>query len=198
MKRLTDVIISVAGLVLLAPALIFLATLIKINLGSPVFFKQVRAGKGAKPFMIFKFRTMLNTTESNGHLLPDQERITPFGSFLRRSSLDEFPELWNVLKGDMSLVGPRPLLMEYLPLYSPEERRRHNMRPGITGWAQVNGRNGISWEDKFKYDIWYIENHSFWLDAKIVLITIKKVLMREGVSAAGDATMPKFTGNKQV
>jgi len=198
MKRLTDVIISVAGLVLLAPVLIFLATLIKINLGSPVFFKQVRAGKGAKPFMIFKFRTMLNTTESNGHLLPDQERITPFGSFLRRSSLDEFPELWNVLKGDMSLVGPRPLLMEYLPLYSAKERRRHDMRPGITGWAQVNGRNGISWEDKFKYDIWYIENHSFWLDAKIVLITIKKVLMREGVSAAGDATMPKFTGNKQV
>ena len=198
MKRLTDVIISVAGLVLLAPVLIFLATLIKINLGSPVFFKQVRAGKGAKPFMIFKFRTMLNTTESNGHLLPDQERITPFGSFLRRSSLDEFPELWNVLKGDMSLVGPRPLLMEYLPLYSAKERRRHDMRPGITGWAQVNGRNGISWEDKFKYDIWYIENHSFWLDAKIVLITIKKVLMREGVSAAGEATMPKFTGNKQV
>lgn len=198
MKRLTDFLISFFGLFFLAPALIFLATLIKVNLGSPVFFKQVRAGKEEKPFVIFKFRTLLNANDCNGHLLPDQERITSFGSFLRRSSLDELPELWNVLIGDMSLVGPRPLLMEYLPLYSPEERRRHNMRPGITGWAQVNGRNGISWEDKFKYDIWYIENYSFWLDAKILLITIKKVLMREGVSAAGEATMPKFTGNKKV
>ena len=195
MKRMTDVIISFAGLVFFAPALIFLAILIKINLGSPVFFKQVRAGKGAKPFVIFKFRTLLNTTDCNGHLLPDKERITSFGSFLRRSSLDEVPELWNVLKGDMSLVGPRPLLMEYLPLYSPEERRRHNMRPGITGWAQVNGRNTVSWENKFRYDVWYVENQSFWLDIKIILITLKKVVVREGISADGEVTSPKFTGN---
>lgn len=196
-KRLIDIFLSVIGLLLLAPIFIFLALLIKHILGSPVLFKQVRAGIRGKPFEILKFRTMLNATDENDDLLPDSKRMTPFGHFLRNSSLDELPELLNVLKGDMSLVGPRPLLMEYLPLYSLEQIRRHDVRPGITGWAQVNGRNGIPWEEKFKYDVWYVENHSVWLDAKILWISITKVVAREGISANGEATMPKFTGNKE-
>ena len=196
-KRVIDILISVVGLFFLAPIFILLALLSKHILGSPVLFKQVRAGIRGKSFEILKFRTMLNTTDENDHLLPDSKRMTPFGNFLRNSSLDELPELLNVLRGDMSLVGPRPLLIEYLPLYSLEQMRRHDVRPGITGWAQVNGRNGISWEEKFKYDVWYVENHSVWLDTKIIWISIIKVFAGEGISANGEATMPKFTGNQE-
>ena len=165
------------------------------KLGSPVFFRQVRPGMNGEPFEMVKFRTMTDERGPDGQLLPDAVRLTAFGCFLRSSSLDELPELWNVLKGDMSLVGPRPLLMEYLPLYSPEQARRHEVRPGITGWAQVNGRNAISWEDKFRLDVWYVDHHSLWLDIKILLATIRKVLVRDGISASGEATMSKFTGN---
>jgi len=196
-KRLFDMIASAMGLLVLAPAIFFIVFLIHRKLGSPILFRQVRPGKDEKPFEMIKFRTMRDAIDKDGSPLPDSERIAPFGNFLRNSSLDELPELWNVLKGDMSLVGPRPLLMEYLPLYSKEQARRHNVRPGITGWAQVNGRNAISWEEKFKYDVWYVENQSFWLDMKIIWMTIKKVIAREGISADGEATMPKFTGNKE-
>lgn len=175
LKRFIDIIASTIGLVLLAPVIAVVAFQVRRTLGYPVFFRQVRPGKVGKPFEMFKFRTMRDSTYENGDLLPDSERIAPFGNLLRNSSLDELPELWNVLKGDMSIVGPRPLLMEYMPLYSSEQARRHNVRPGITGWAQVNGRNAISWEEKFKYDIWYVENKSFWLDMKIIWMTIKKV-----------------------
>jgi len=196
MKRLFDMISSFLGLLLLSPVILLVAWKISRKLGSPVLFRQVRPGKDGKPFEMVKFRTMLDAVDSNGQPLPDEERMTPFGSFLRSSSLDELPELWNVLKGNMSLVGPRPLLMEYLPLYSEEQYRRHEARPGVTGWAQINGRNAISWEDKFKLDVWYVDNRSFWLDIKIIFLTIKKVLVRDGISADGEATMTKFTGTK--
>ena len=196
MKRLIDFLISTFALLLLSLPLFALAWLIRLKLGSPIFFMQVRPGRYGDPFRMVKFRTMTNTLGLDGKLLPDAERLTPLGRFLRASSIDELPELWNVLKGDMSLVGPRPLLMEYLPLYSPEQSRRHLMRPGITGWAQVNGRNTLSWEEKFKLDTWYVENQSTVLDTKILLLTVRKVFVREGISAAGEATMRKFTGSQ--
>ena len=193
-KRLFDIIASAIGLLLLAPVIAVVAFLIRRRLGSPVLFRQVRPGKDGKPFEMIKFRTMRDAIDKDGNPLPYSERMTPFGAFLRATSLDELPELWNVLKGDMSLVGPRPLLMEYLPLYSKEQYRRHEVRPGVTGWAQVNGRNAISWEDKFTLDVWYVDNRSFWLDLKIIYLTVKKVLVRDGISAEGEATMSKFTG----
>jgi lipopolysaccharide/colanic/teichoic acid biosynthesis glycosyltransferase len=195
LKRLFDIIASAVGLLLLAPVIAVVAFQIRRKLGSPVLFRQVRPGKDGKPFQMIKFRTMRDAIDKDGNPLPDSERMTPFGAFLRSTSLDELPELWNVLKGDMSLVGPRPLLMEYLPLYSKEQYRRHEVRPGVTGWAQVNGRNAISWEDKFTLDVWYVENRSFWLDLKIIYLTVKKVLVRDGISAEGEATMSKFTGS---
>ncbi|TRO15864.1 sugar transferase [Ectopseudomonas mendocina] len=196
-KRLFDIVASTLGLLLLAPVVAIVAWQIRNKLGSPLLFRQIRPGLNGKPFEMIKFRTMRDVVDSKGNPLPDSERMTSFGSFLRSSSLDELPELWNVLKGDMSLVGPRPLLMEYLPLYSAEQYRRHEVRPGITGWAQINGRNALSWEEKFKLDVWYADNHSLWLDLKIIFLTIKKVLVREGISADGEATMSKFTGNQQ-
>ena len=196
LKRLFDIVASFFGLLLLSPVIAIVAWQIRRKLGSPVLFRQVRPGKDGKPFEMIKFRTMRDAQDANGNPLPDEERMTPFGSFLRSSSLDELPELWNVLKGEMSLVGPRPLLMEYLPLYSPEQYRRHAVRPGVTGWAQINGRNAISWDDKFKLDVWYVDNQSFWLDIKILWLTVKKVLVRDGISAEGEATMSKFSGDK--
>ena len=196
MKRLFDFIVSASALLLLALPLLGLIWLVRKKLGSPVFFRQVRPGMDGKPFEMVKFRSMTDERGPDGQLLPDAQRLTAFGRFLRSSSLDELPELWNVLKGDMSLVGPRPLLMEYLPLYSPEQARRHETCPGITGWAQVNGRNTISWDDKFKLDTWYVDHQSLWLDIKILWLTVKKVVVREGISAAGEATMSKFTGSK--
>jgi lipopolysaccharide/colanic/teichoic acid biosynthesis glycosyltransferase len=196
MKRLFDAVVSCIALLVFCIPLMLLAWLVKRKLGSPVFFRQVRPGFNGQPFQMVKFRTMTDARNFNGQLLSDSERLTPLGRFLRASSLDELPELWNVLKGDMSLVGPRPLLMEYLPLYSAEQSRRHDVRPGITGWAQVNGRNALSWDDKFKLDTWYVDHHSRWLDIKILWLTVRKVLVREGISAAGEATMPKFTGKK--
>lgn len=197
LKRFFDVIASLCGLIVLCPVIVIIAWKISRKLGSPVLFRQVRPGKDGKPFEMVKFRTMLDAADSNGQPLPDEDRMTPFGRFLRSSSLDELPGLWNVLKGDMSLVGPRPLLVEYLPLYSPEQGRRHDVRPGLSGWAQVNGRNAISWEDKFKLDVWYVDNRSLWLDIIIILLTIKKVFVRDGISAEGEATMTKFTGNDE-
>lgn len=195
-KRLFDILSSAFGLVLLSPVIAVVAWQIRCKLGSPVMFRQVRPGLDGKPFEMIKFRTMRDAVDAQGNSLPDSERMTPFGSFLRASSLDELPELWNVLKGDMSLVGPRPLLMEYLPLYSPEQYRRHEVRPGVTGWAQINGRNALSWEEKFNLDVWYVDNRSLWLDLKILFMTIKKVVVRDGISAEGEVTMPKFTGRK--
>ncbi|MGB3273763.1 MAG: sugar transferase [Xanthobacteraceae bacterium] len=194
MKRAFDIVASCVLLVLLAPVLMALAMLVRWRLGQPVLFRQTRPGMGARPFTMLKFRTMRDARDRSGQPLPDAERLTSFGRFLRSTSLDELPELWNVLKGDMSLVGPRPLLMEYLPLYSAEQARRHDMRPGMTGWAQVNGRNALSWEDKFRLDIWYVDNQSFWLDMKIIVLTVAKVLSRSGIAADGEATMHKFTG----
>lgn len=196
LKRTFDIFAAFFGLIVLSPIMIFLAWKIRRKLGSPVLFRQIRPGLNGKPFEMVKFRTMRDATDEEGRQLPDRVRMTPFGSFLRSSSLDELPELWNVLKGDMSLVGPRPLLMEYLPLYSPEQYRRHDVRPGVTGWAQVNGRNSLSWEDKFKLDTWYIENRTMRLDIKIIFMTLKKVVVREGIAADGEATMSKFTGGK--
>lgn len=195
MKRTTDFIAALCLLILFSPILLIVAFFVSRKLGSPVLFSQVRPGLYEKPFRMIKFRTMTDARDTNGKLLPDSIRLTPFGKFLRSSSLDELPGLWNVLKGDMSLVGPRPLLMEYLPRYTPRQARRHAVRPGITGWAQVNGRNAISWNQKFKLDVWYVDNQSFWLDLKILLLTVKKVFVREGISAEGEATMPKFTGS---
>jgi lipopolysaccharide/colanic/teichoic acid biosynthesis glycosyltransferase len=194
-KRIFDLVAASVALLLLALPLLALACLIRRTLGSPVLFRQVRPGLHSQPFTMVKFRTMTDARGGDGVLLPDAQRLTSFGRFLRASSLDELPELWNVLKGDMSLVGPRPLLMEYLPLYTSEQARRHEARPGITGWAQVNGRNAISWEDKFALDVWYVNNQTLWLDIKILSMTVRKVLVRDGISAAGDATMPRFTGN---
>ncbi len=196
MKRSFDLLLSLFGLLALALPLLVLTWLVRRKLGSPTFFTQERPGLHGKPFRMVKFRTMTQARGADGQLLPDALRVTSFGRFLRASSLDELPELWNVLKGDMSLVGPRPLLMEYLPLYTSEQARRHQVRPGITGWAQVNGRNAISWEDKFKLDVWYVDNRSLWLDIKILWLTVKKVLVRDGISAAGEATMPRFTGSQ--
>ena len=197
LKRLFDIVASFFGLLLLSPVIALVAWQVRRKLGTPVLFRQVRPGLHGKPFEMIKFRTMKDAWDANGDALPDSERMTTFGTFLRSSSLDELPGLWNVLKGEMSLVGPRPLLMEYLPLYSPQQFRRHEVRPGVTGWAQVNGRNALSWEDKFKLDIWYVDNHMLLLDLKIVFLTLKKVIVREGISANGEATMSKFTGGNQ-
>lgn len=195
LKRLIDITASSAALVALSPVLAVTAYKVKKDLGSPVLFKQTRPGLNGKPFEMIKFRTMKDAADKDGNLLPDSERLTPFGQKLRSTSIDELPELWNVLKGDMSLVGPRPLLMEYLPLYNSEQARRHNVRPGVTGYAQVNGRNAISWEQKFALDTWYVDNQSLWLDFKILAKTVKQVLIKDGISAEGEATMSKFTGS---
>jgi len=195
-KRFFDLSVSALGLLFLIPLLGIIYWWVRQDLGSPVLFRQERPGMKGEPFTMVKFRTMRDAVDVRGNSLPDSERMTPLGHFLRSTSLDELPELWNVLKGDMSLVGPRPLLMEYLPLYSPEQYRRHEVRPGVTGWAQINGRNALSWEEKFKLDVWYVDNQSFWLDLKILFLTVKKVLVRDGISAEGEATMSKFTGDE--
>tara|TARA_B110000305_G_scaffold141076_1_gene157221 strand:+ start:1113 stop:1706 length:594 start_codon:yes stop_codon:yes gene_type:complete len=195
MKRLIDFLVSFFALVFVIPLIIVIIVAIRVRLGSPILFTQVRPGLHGKPFKMFKFRTMTFEYNEKGELLPDAMRINYLGSLLRSTSLDELPNLWNILVGHMSLVGPRPLLMEYLPLYNAEQAKRHYVKPGITGWAQVNGRNAISWEDKFALDVWYANNQSFFLDLKIILMTIKKVLLRSGISAQGEATMPKFTGS---
>ena len=195
MKRFFDFTAAAVALLLLCLPLLALTLLVRRKLGRPAFFRQVRPGLHGKPFEMVKFRSMTDARGPDGALLPDADRLTPFGRFLRSSSLDELPGLWNVLKGDMSLVGPRPLLMEYLPLYSPTQARRHEVRPGITGWAQVNGRNAIGWDDKFKLDVWYVDNRSLWLDLRILWMTVRKVLVRDGISAAGEATMPIFKGS---
>ena len=194
LKRAFDIAASASALIVLSPVLAITAHKVKKELGSPVLFRQTRPGLHGKPFEMVKFRTMKDATDKEGNALPNSERLTEFGKKLRASSLDELPELWNVLKGDMSLVGPRPLLMEYLPLYNAEQAKRHNVLPGMTGYAQVNGRNSLSWEDKFKLDTWYVEHQSFWLDMKILLKTVKKVIIKDGISAEGEATMTKFTG----
>ncbi|MGN7479855.1 sugar transferase [Solibacillus silvestris] len=196
MKRILDFVISFVLLILLSWIYIVLAVLIRVNLGSPIIFKQPRPGKNSETFYIYKFRTMSDERSEKGELLPDEIRLTSFGKLIRKLSLDELPQLWNVLKGDMSFVGPRPLLVEYLPLYNERQVFRHKVRPGITGWAQVNGRNAISWEQKFEYDVWYVENQSLWLDFKILLLTVKKVFVSEGISQQGQATMEKFTGTR--
>lgn len=196
-KRILDVAIASIALVILSPVYALVAYKVKKNLGSPVLFRQVRPGLNGKPFEMIKFRTMKDALDAEGNPLPDSERLTPFGKMLRATSLDEMPELWNVIKGDMSIVGPRPLLMEYLPLYNEEQAKRHNVRPGITGYAQVNGRNAISWEKKFELDTWYVENQSLWLDFKIMLKTVKKVLAKDDINAEGEATMSKFTGTPE-
>ena len=196
LKRAFDLAASASALVLLSPVLAITAYKVKKELGSPVLFRQIRPGLHGKPFEMIKFRTMKDATDKEGNALPDSERLTEFGKKLRASSLDELPELWNVLKGDMSLVGPRPLLMEYLPLYNAEQAKRHNVRPGVTGYAQVNGRNSLSWEDKFKLDTWYVEHQSLWLDMKILLKTVKKVIIKEGINQSEEVTMTRFTGKK--
>jgi lipopolysaccharide/colanic/teichoic acid biosynthesis glycosyltransferase len=196
MKRMMDILGAGFGLVLLSPVIAILWVMIRRRLGAPVLFRQTRPGKDGIPFEMIKFRTMKDALGPDGTPLPDAERLTPFGAKLRGASLDELPELINVVKGEMSLVGPRPLLMEYLPLYSPQQARRHDVRPGVTGWAQINGRNAISWPEKFNLDVWYVENRTLWLDIKIIALTIKKVVKRDGISAAGDVTMPKFTGEQ--
>lgn len=195
MKRLFDIVFAAIALLSALPLLTLLFVFIRVNMGSPVIFSQARPGWHGVPFKLLKFRTMVHACDQGGNPLPDAERITALGRFLRSTSLDELPGLWNVLKGDMSLVGPRPLMMSYLPLYNPEQARRHELRPGITGWAQVNGRNALSWEKKFALDVWYVDNHSFWLDIRILWMTIIKVFRREGISAEGEATMPKFEGS---
>lgn len=196
-KRVMDVIVAGLALIVLSPLFLLLIFLIRRKLGSPVFFCQERPGLHGKPFRMVKFRTMLETVDAQGNSLPDDERMTDFGRLMRSCSLDELPEFWNVLKGEMSLVGPRPLLMEYLPLYSKEQTRRHDVRPGITGWAQVNGRNAISWEQKLAMDAWYVDHQGLWLDLKILFLTVKKVLVRDGISAEGEATVSKFTGSRE-
>lgn len=198
MKRVLDLVVALVALLLLSPAIAVIAVVIRLRLGSPVLFRQVRPGLHGRHFTMYKFRTMRDAVDARGRSLPDAERLTPLGRFLRSTSLDELPELWNVLKGDMSLVGPRPLLMEYLPLYTAEQARRHEVRPGITGWAQVNGRNTISWEEKFGLDVWYVENQSLRLDLMILLLTVKRVLVRDGISHAGQATMTKFEGTRKA
>jgi lipopolysaccharide/colanic/teichoic acid biosynthesis glycosyltransferase len=194
-KRFFDIIVSATALVVLSPPLIFIALVIRWKMGRPVFFGQVRPGFNGRPFTLHKFRTMMDQRGPDGHLLPDAERLPSFGQLLRKTSLDELPEFWNVLKGDMSLVGPRPLLMQYLDRYTPMQARRHEVKPGVTGWAQVNGRNAITWEEKFALDVWYVDNRSFALDLKILAKTVWKVIGREGISAEGEATMPEFMGS---
>lgn len=194
-KRCLDIIIASTALLLLSPLYLFVAYKVKKNLGSPVLFRQIRPGLNGKPFEMIKFRSMKDAVDQYGHVLPDSERLTAFGKTLRSSSLDEMPELWNVIKGEMSIVGPRPLLMEYLPLYNNEQAKRNLVRPGMTGWAQINGRNAIGWDEKFKLDTWYVENQSIWLDFKIMLLTVKKVLGRDDISAEGEATMTRFLGS---
>ena len=196
MKRLFDLISSFIGLLFLLPVIILIILLVRFKIGSPIFFKQARPGLNGEIFNMYKFRTMTNERDKNGALKPDSVRLTKFGKFLRSTSLDELPGLWSALKGDMSLVGPRPLLVEYLPLYSEKQSRRHEVKPGITGWAQVNGRNAISWDEKFELDVWYVGNQSFWLDIKILWLTVKKVIVRDGISAQDDITMPVFKGSK--
>ncbi|TCB54420.1 sugar transferase [Acinetobacter terrestris] len=197
LKRVCDVVIASTALLLLSPLYAYVAYKVRKNLGSPVLFRQVRPGLHGKPFEMIKFRSMKDAVDVQGNPLPDSERLTPFGKMLRATSLDEMPELWNVIKGEMSIVGPRPLLMEYLPLYNTKQAKRHNVRPGMTGHAQVNGRNAISWEEKFKFDTWYVENQSLWLDFKIMLKTVKKVLAKDDISAEGEVTMTKFTGTPE-
>lgn len=194
-KRLFDITLALMGLLILSPVLCIVYFAVRCKLGSPAFFVQTRPGLNGKPFQMVKFRSMRDANDDQGHPLTDAERLTDFGKKLRDTSLDELPGLWSVLKGDMSLVGPRPLLMEYLPLYSTKQARRHEVQPGVTGWAQVNGRNAISWDEKFALDVWYVDNRSIWLDLKIIWLTIRKVIKRDGISAAGEATMSKFTGN---
>ena len=194
LKRLIDIIASAAGLVILSPLLVVLWILVRRRMGSPALFRQVRPGLHGRPFEMVKFRTMRDATGPDGQPLPDAERLTDFGRWLRATSLDELPELWNVLKGQMSLVGPRPLLMEYLPLYSPEQARRHEVRPGITGWAQVNGRNAVGWDQKFALDVWYVDRHTLWMDVKIIALTLRRIVQRDGISAPGSATREKFQG----
>ena len=195
-KRIFDITLALIGALFLFPVFLLTVLMVKTKLGAPLFFKQVRPGLNANLFDMYKFRSMTNECDANGILLSDSKRLTQFGKFLRSTSLDELPSLWSVLKGDMSLVGPRPLLVEYLPLYSERQSRRHKVRPGITGWAQVNGRNAISWDEKFELDVWYIDNQSIWLDIKILWMTVKKVILRDGISAQGDVTMPVFKGSK--
>jgi lipopolysaccharide/colanic/teichoic acid biosynthesis glycosyltransferase len=196
MKRALDLLGAIAGLILLSPVFLALKVLVARRMGSPVIFAQPRAGLRGKPFVLYKFRSMNDARDTQGNLLPDGERLTELGRFLRRYSLDELPQLWNVLKGDMSLVGPRPLLLDYVPLYDDTQRRRLDVKPGITGWAQINGRNAIGWSEKFTLDVWYVDHYSFRLDVRILLATLVKILKREGISAAGEATMPRFTGNE--
>lgn len=196
MKRLFDVLLSLGLLSVFAAPLLLLCALVRFRLGGPVFFRQIRPGLHGVPFRMVKFRSMTDERGPDGELLPDAMRLTPFGRFLRASSMDELPELWNVLRGEMSLVGPRPLLTEYLPLYSPVQARRHEARPGITGWAQINGRNAVSWDERFRLDVWYVDNRSLWLDLKILWLTVRKVVVREGINAQGEATMQRFTGNR--
>jgi lipopolysaccharide/colanic/teichoic acid biosynthesis glycosyltransferase len=195
-KRLLDCLLTILVLIIMCIPMLIIAFMVRWKIGGPAFFSQLRSGFGGTPFLIVKFRTMTEQKGCEGNLLSDEHRLTSFGKFLRSTSLDELPELWNVLKGDMSLVGPRPLLIEYIPLYTLRQARRHEVRPGITGWAQVNGRNSISWEEKFHLDVWYVDNQSLWLDIKILLMTIKKVILRDGISSTGEATMSKFTGSK--
>lgn len=197
LKRFFDFVCATIALLLFFPLIILVSGLVLLKIGRPIIFVQDRPGLNGKPFKMYKFRTMTDAVDVTGSVLPDEKRLTKFGALLRSTSLDELPALWNVIVGNMSLVGPRPLLMEYLPLYSIAQARRHNVRPGITGWAQVNGRNAISWEDKFKFDVWYVDNRTFWLDVKIIFLTFKKVIMRDGISADGEATMQKFTGTKK-
>lgn len=193
-KRLFDVVVSAVALVVLSPVLVVVALLVRKRLGSPVLFRQIRPGRDGKPFEMVKFRTMLDANDETGTPLADADRLTPFGALLRSTSLDELPELWNVLRGDMSLVGPRPLLVDYLRLYSPEQMRRHEVRPGVTGWAQVNGRNALGWAERFELDVWYVDNRGFWLDLKVLFMTVGKLIRRDGISAPGSATMDRFTG----
>lgn len=194
MKRLFDIVVSAAALIVLSPVLAILVVMVLERMGAPVVFRQVRPGRDGVPFEMIKFRTMRDAVGPDGQPLSDAERLTPFGQWLRATSLDELPELWNVLKGEMSLVGPRPLLMEYLPLYSPVQMRRHDVRPGVTGWAQVNGRNAISWKEKFALDVYYVDNHSLWLDLKILVLTVKRIIKRDGITAEGSATADRFMG----
>ena len=196
-KRLFDITAATTAMAVLSPVYVITASKVKKNLGSPVLFRQTRPGLNGNPFDMVKFRTMTDCRDSEGNLLPNKDRLTPFGKMLRNTSLDELPELWNVIKGDMSLVGPRPLLMEYLPLYNDEQKRRHHVRPGITGYAQVNGRNAIGWDEKFELDLWYVDNQSLWLDIKILLKTIKKVIVKDDINASDNITMSKFTGNQE-
>jgi len=197
LKRAFDFVLAVVGLIILSPVLVWIAWKVRSRLGSPVIFRQRRPGLNGEPFDMIKFRTMLEAYDEHGKPLPNEQRMTPFGKWLRATSLDELPELWNVLKGNMSLVGPRPLRMEYLPLYNAHQARRHELRPGITGWAQINGRNSLSWEQKFDLDVWYVDNQSFLLDLKILFLTVKKVVVKEGINASEEVTMKPFTGTKE-